>query len=241
MRVLEAVARIVQLGGAPERAARVAERRADFEAKTGAFAPEDDWFEERSRAFWCDAVTRGRFGRDVEEQLNAEERAWLGPLERAHRGLFHADGGVLIDTWSGAELVVTWVDDESRAELAAAAGQLFDARVVGSADAIPGTGSADAIPGTGSADAAHPSDRCALSLLNGAVFHPRDATPAIGPVLAAARARDLSTHEVLDALLRMERALRSLTRVKAAYAYRPDALTPRVTALPVRRVIRGPT
>jgi hypothetical protein len=232
MRVLEAVARIVQLGGVLERAAVVAARRADFEAKTGAFAPEDDWFEERSRAFWCDAVTRGRFGRDVEEELSAEERAWLGPLERAHRGLFRAEGEVLIDAWSGAELIVAGVDDESRAELAAASGQLFDARVVGPADAIPGTGPANGIPDTGP---------WSLALLPGAVFHPRDATAAIGPVLAAARAHDLLTHDVLDALLRMQRALRSLTRVKAAYAYRPEALTPRPTALAVRRVVRGPT
>src|ERR1700690_1271099 len=96
MRVLEAVARIAQLGGAPERAARVAELRARFEEKTGAFAPDDDWFEERSRAFWCDAVTRGRFGREVESELSVEERRWLGPLERAHRGLFRAAGSVLV-------------------------------------------------------------------------------------------------------------------------------------------------
>jgi hypothetical protein len=256
MGVLEAVARIVQLGGAPERAAAIAARRADFEARTGAFASEDGWFEERSRAFWCDAVTRGRFGRDVEAQLNAEERAWLGPLEHAHRGLFRAEMGVLVDVWSGAELIVRGVDDESSAELAAAAGQLFDARVVGPADAKLGTGPADAKPGTGPADAkpgtgpadaklgTGPVDASAPSglwLLPGAVFHPREATAAIAPVLEAARVRPMSTHEVLDALLRMERVLRSLTRVKAAFAYRPDALTPRVTASPVRRFARGPT
>jgi hypothetical protein len=70
------------------------------------------------------------------------------------------------------------------------------------------------------------------------VFHPRHATAAIGPVLAAARASELSTDDVLDALLRMERTLRSLSRVKAAYAYRPDALAPRTTPVPGRRTAR---
>ena len=88
MGVLEAAARIVQLGGAESHRRRAAEMRAEFVARTGAFSPEDPWFEERSRAFWCDAVTRGRFGREVEADLAEEDRAWLGPLERAHRGLF---------------------------------------------------------------------------------------------------------------------------------------------------------
>jgi hypothetical protein len=243
MRVLEAVARIVQLGGANDRAARVAEMRARFEERTGAFAPEDPWFEERSRAFWCDAVTRERFGREVEGELTGEERAWLGPLDRAHRGLFRADGDVLVDAWSGAELIVTLVDEESQAELNAAAGQLFDARVVGSTDAHRGTGSTDAHRGTGSTGAHRGtgSTDVVVVLLPGAVFHPRHATDAIAPVLAAARSRELSTDDVLDALLRMERTLRSLSRVKAAYAYRADALAQRTAAVAVRRAARAPT
>ena len=223
--MLETVLRIVQLGGAPERAAAVAEMRARFEARTGAFKPEDPWFEERSRAFWCDAVTGGRFGRAVEAELTDEERAWLGPLERAHRGLFRAaaaadgraDGEVLVDVWSGAELLVTTMDEASRAEVGAAAGQLFDARVVGR------------------------EDPWVVALLPGAVFHPRDATAAITPVLAAARAKGLPAAEVLDALLRMERTLRSLSRVKAAYAYRPEALSPHAPVVPVRRAAKAPT
>jgi hypothetical protein len=247
MRVLEAVARIVELGGASGHAARVSEMRAGFEERTGSFAPEDDWFEERSRAFWCDAVTRRKFGRDVEGDLTLDERTWLSPLERAHRGLFRAEGGVLVDVWSGAELLVTVAEEASRAELDAAAGQLFDARVVGSADANPGAGSADASPGAGSADAspgagsADANRGLVVALLPGAVFHPRDATTAIELVLGAARARDLSTDDVLDALLRMERTLRSLSRVKAAYAYRSEALAHRGTAVSVRRAARVPT
>jgi hypothetical protein len=215
--VLETVARIVHLGGASARATRVAEMRSRFEAATGAYSPEDPWFEERSRAFWCDAVTRGRFGRDVEGDLGETERAWLGPLERAHRGLFRAEGDVLVDVWSGAELMLTLVDDASRAELDAAAGQLVDARVVGADEPL------------------------VVALLPGAVFHPRDATTAIRPVLAAAHAGALATHDVLDALLRMERTLRALARVKVAYAYRPDALSRDAPTVPVRRVAKAPT
>jgi len=217
MALLETIARIVQLGGAPERAGRVAELRRAFESNTGAFVPEDPWFEERSRAFWCDAVTRSRFGREVEEALTASERSWLAPLERAHRGLFRTEGRVLIDVWSGAELLPSLVTDDSRAELDAASGQLFDARVVGA------------------------SDPTVVALLPGAIFHPRHATAAIEPVLAAARAAGMSTTETLDALLRMERTLRAFSRVKAAYAYRPDALSQAAPAGAVRTPAKSHT
>ena len=209
MGVLETAAHIVELGAGAELASRVAEMRAGFEARTGAFVPEDSWFEERSRAFWCDAVTAGRFGREVRAQLPEDEHLWLGPLEHAHRGLFRAEGALLVDEWSGAELVVTSMDEASRAELDAAAGQLFDARVVGA------------------------DEPYVIALLPGAVFHPRDATAAIAPVLTAARARSMATTDTLDALLRMGRMLRSLSRVKAAYAYRPEALSPQAPSTPV--------
>jgi hypothetical protein len=234
MGVLDAAARIVQLGGAGHDH-RAAEMRAHFEARTGTFSAEDPWFEERSRAFWCDAVTRGRFGREVEAELSVEDRDWLGPLERAHRGLFRralrgteggsraSHGEVLVDLWSGAEIMVNTFDDVSRAELDAAAEQLLDARIVG------GEG-ADAEP--------------MVALLPGAVFHPRSATAAIEEVVKAARARSMSTHDTLDALLRMQRALHALSRVKAAYAYRTEALSTQPLAaahLPVRRGSKGPT
>jgi hypothetical protein len=214
--ILETVTRIQQLGGEPVRADRVQELRARFESRTGAFVSEDPWFEERSRAFWCDTITRAGFGREVEKELSDAECAWLRPLERAHRGLFRASlvpgssfeapapKGLLVDVWSGAEFAITAMDDESAAELETGSEQLFDARIVVSADAST------------------------VALLPGAVFHPREATAHIDGVLAAARERALSTDDTLDALLRMERALRSLSRVKAVYAYRPGALSPSV-------------
>ena len=213
----ETVTRIVSLAAAPEQAARVAAMRSRFEEATGAFSPDDAWFEERSRAFWCDAVTRARFGREVEASLTTAERQWLGPLERAHRGLFRAEGRLLRDVWGGAELELGAIDDSSRAELDASAGQLVDGRVVGAF-----------------------SPRV-VAFLPGAVFHPREASTAIESVLGAARATDLSTDDALDALLRMERTLRSLARVKAAYAYRAEALARGAPVVPVRRSVKGPT
>ena len=196
--------------------------RAAFEARTGAFSPEDAWFEERSRAFWLDAVTRGSFGRAVEGDLTDAEARWLGPLGRAHRGLFRMarapEGLRVVDVWSGAEYRLTEVDEPSRDELEASAGQLFDGRVVGGESAT-------------------------IALLPGAIFHPRHASEAIDAVLSAAREQDLATHDLLDALLRMERTLRALSRVKAAYAYRPAALSPKAPAVPtpVRSPAKEPT
>ena len=218
--MLETVARIVELAGAPRHAATVTGLRTAFEARTGAFIPEDPWFEERIRAFWCDCVTTGRLGRRLETELDDPARTWLAPLERAHRGLFRVADDVLHDAWSGAELEVGIVEDASRAELDASAGQVFDARVLALDEPFT------------------------VALLPGAVFHPRDATPCIDPVLAAARARGMSATDTLDALLRMQRALRSLSRVKVAYAYRVEALSPQAPMLPhpaVRRSVRQPT
>ncbi|HEX4446565.1 MAG TPA: hypothetical protein VH044_07515, partial [Polyangiaceae bacterium] len=80
-----------------------------------------------------------------------------------------------------------------------------------------------------------------VALLPGAIFHPPHATEAIAGVLEAARARGLATHETLDALLRMERSLRALSRVKTAYAYRAGALAahPAAPARSVRWADKG--
>jgi hypothetical protein len=180
---------------------RVADMKRAFEEKTGAFGPEDAWFEARSRALWDDALVRQGFAREVAGDLPAEARGWLDAIARSHRGLFRASEAegvrVLRDVLSGAEFVVHAVDDGSREALEAANGY-FDARVACAANVV--------------------------AMLPGAVYHPEDATPAIDTVIEAARARGVGHEDVLDALLRMERKLRSLSRVKAAYAYRADGL-----------------
>jgi hypothetical protein len=178
-----------------------------FEERTGAFGPDDAWFESRSRAFWDDAMTRQRAASRVLGTLDVEERRWADALLGAHRGLFvsHDDSPdghgdiVFSDVLSGAELVVHEIDDASRDALASTAG-LFDGTV---------------------AAVAHP---IRLALLPGAIFHPEAAEQAIGVVVKAARARGLANDALLDALLRMEVSLRVLSRVKPSYAYRVEAL-----------------
>lgn len=215
---LDVYERAVALGGTPAHAARVAEMRRVFEVRTGAFGHQDPFFEARSRAFWDDAVTRQEFAREVSRELGADADPVIDAFARAHRGIFrvgserereresdereaHAAGAhfILRDAWSGAELVVDAADDGSREALHAAAG-LFDARIVATAEPL------------------------AVTILPGAIFHPEDASESIEAVLQAARKRELTTGDVLDALLRMERSFRSLSRVKAGYAYRPDGL-----------------
>jgi hypothetical protein len=192
-------------------AAKLAALRAAFETRTGAFTPDDAWFEARSRAFWDDAITRGSFGREVEATLEAPAREWIPRLERAHRGLFVVDGRlqsarILRDLWSGASFRVDDVDAGSSDALAVASAP-FDARLVGSlAEGVLHVG-----------------------MLPGAVFHSEEAIEPIAKVLEAARARGLETDDALDALLRMERSLRALTRMKAAYAYRPEGLATKST------------
>jgi hypothetical protein len=211
--VFEAYDAVLALGAHPRHADRVAELRARFEARTGAFRPEDAWFEARSRAFWDDAVTSGGFTRAVEAELDAEARRWVRRFGRAHRGLFAARGVkttgavVLKDMWSGARFEVQGFDRATRDALAAAAAP-FDGRLVG-----------------GDAPAR-------VALLPGAVFHPADAAAPIGPVLDEARTRGLGTQDALDALLRMERGLRASARVKAAHAYRATNLIPAAPRLP---------
>ena len=197
---------IVAKAGDARHADRVVEMRRVFEARTGAFGPDDPWFEARSRAFWDDALTRQQFAREVEVDVPEAARPWIAAFARAHRGLFRAterDGRwLLVDTWSAAELLVDTVDEATRAELHAA-DSLFDGRVVAIASPF------------------------AVALLPGALFHPSEATAAIEAVVEAAKSARFSVDDACDALLRMERSFRALSRVKAAYAYRAEALRPK--------------
>jgi hypothetical protein len=205
MGFLEAFDAILEVAGRPAHAARVADMRRTYERRAGAFGPEDAWFEPRSRAFWDDALTTQAFAREVLGELPEHTRGWARCLHHAHRGLFFAElvsgQRVLRDVWGGGAFLVDELDDASRDALDAPSGP-FDARLV----ALPS-------PVT-------------VSLLPGAVFHREDALEPLMAVLAAARARALSTGDALDALLRMELSLRVMSRVKPAYAYRPEGLSP---------------
>jgi len=183
--------------------------RERFMKRTGAFGPEDAWFESRSRAFWDDALTTQGFARLAGPHAGAEVAAVVTRFERAHRGVFLVEdvderGARLVDLWSGAELIVRHLDEAQAVTLEHAEGPM-DARVV----AGPAETSAD-VP--------------SLYVLPGALHHGSDALEPLVKVIAAARERDMETGDVLDALLRMELVFRSSSRVKAAFAYRVESL-----------------
>lgn len=189
--------------------------RERFEKRTGAFGPEDAWFEPRSRAFWDDALTTQGFARLAAPHAGGGVAGVVARFERAHRGVFLVEdvddrGARLVDLWSGAELMVRHLDEAQAVTLEHAEGPM-DARVV----AGPRS--------EGAAEGEVPS----LYVLPGALHHGSDALEPLVKVIAAARERDMATGDVLDALLRMELVFRSSSRVKAAFAYRVESL-PRV-------------
>jgi len=183
--------------------------RERFMKRTGAFGPEDAWFESRSRAFWDDALTTQGFARLAAPHAGEEVAGVVSRFERAHRGVFLVEdvddrGARLVDLWSGAELIVRHLDEAQAVTLEHAEGPM-DARVV----AGPANAS-DEVP--------------SLYVLPGALHHGPDALEPLVKVIAAARERDLETGDLLDALLRMELVFRSSSRVKAAFAYRVESL-----------------
>jgi len=178
--------------------------REAFEKRTGAFGPEDPWFEARSRAFWDDALTTQGFATLAAPHVGEELAAIADRFKRAHRGVFvvaevDGRGAHLVDLWSGAELLVRHLDEAQAVTFQHAEGPM-DARVV-----------------------ADPNG--ALFVLPGALHHGPDALVPLRAVLAAAQERDMGTDAVLDALLRMELVFRSSSRVKARFAYRVESLS----------------
>lgn len=183
--------------------------REAFEKRTGAFGPEDPWFEARSRAFWDDALTAQGFATLATPHASGDVAEVGARFGRAHRGVFVVEevddrGAHLVDLWSGAELLVSHLDEAQAVTLQHAEGPM-DARVV--------AGPAEA----GAAGA--------LFVLPGAIHHGPDAMEQLVRVLAAARERDMKSEDVLDALLRMELVFQSSSRVKAGFAYRVESLS----------------
>jgi hypothetical protein len=200
---------LLVLGARPSCADIVAEMRKAFEDRTGAFGPEDAWFEARGQAFWDDALTTQKFGSRA-DGVSEDAKQWSQRFERAHRGLFRGfregQSFMLEDLWGNAAFVIDPPSEALASALHAACEengeeQLFDGRIVGSADPF------------------------SVTLLSGAVFHRAEASAAVASVLEAAKARGLSRDDALDALLRMDRKLQSHARVKATYAYRAELLT----------------
>lgn len=185
--------------------ARVRELKAAYERRTGAFTPEDSWFDARSAAFWDDAIAGG-FAGAVQDETPEQARAYTRALERAHRGLYRVQNThgrfVLVCAISLVELEIDPPSAGLADALARAAGYV-DGRVAGAM-----------------LDGARE-----IVLLPGAVFHPAFATAAIDALLPIAAKKQLSRAATLDALLRMDRALQAMSRGKPALAYRPEALT----------------
>lgn len=215
MSALAAYEELLGLGSKPAVAEVVAEMRGAFEQRTGAFGPDDAWFDARGQAFWDDALTTQKFGQRVADSLSEGARAWSARFERAHRGLFraHHEAGAIVlgDVWSGAAFVIDAPSDALASALEAASvdtageDQLFDGRVAGRANPF------------------------SVVLLPGAVFHRAEASAAIEAVVMEAKKKDLRKDDALDALLRMDRKLQSHARVKPTYAYRVDLLASRAT------------
>lgn len=190
------------LGGDGELGAAARQMRAEFQRRTGTFGPEDAWFENRTRAFWDDALATQGYG--ARAAASETEASIAAAFARAHRGFFLVEEvgdrqAHLSDIWSGAELLVRVIDETQALTLEHAEGPM-DARV----SAMPGTEE--------------------LVVLPGAYHHPADALEPAIDILRVARERGMGTQAALDALMRMELVLRSSSRVKAPFAYRIENL-----------------
>jgi hypothetical protein len=181
-----------------------AELRVRFGQRCGWYAPEHPGTEAREAAAWEDALVRGALAVQITAH-HGEFAPVARVISRAQRGLFVLDqlaGSVVaLDLWSRAAFVLHDTDTLVRGFLdsgSAADAPLFHARVA------PLNGACVVLPGV--------------------LFHPPDARAAVEAVLVAARERELATDDALDAVLKMEHTFRTLSRIKLAYAYRPEML-----------------
>ena len=184
--------------------ARVLVRR--FLERTGTLPPDHPQAQFRHAAAWEDALCRGGLAAQLMGELDDEaERNLALLLTRSHRGIFRFDTlatrHVVHDLWSGAWFILVARDDIGREVSGDNLGSLCQGRVVGAADG------------------------CAF--LPGAIFHEAGATGCIEAVLKTAAERNIETDLLFDTLLRMDHTLRTMSRVRAAYAYRLEALEPK--------------
>lgn len=192
-----------------------------FLERTGSFPPDHPDSPRRLDAAREDALCRGGWAAQLAAELSdPAEQAMAALLPRAHRGafLFEPVGPhhVVRDIISGAAFALVPRDSVGREILNDNEGAVCVARLVGGADG------------------------CAV--LPGVVFHRADATPHIREVTEQALARGMAGDDICDALLRMDHAMQTLSRVRPGFAYRADALVwrdPTQTPLWKRREPRG--
>jgi hypothetical protein len=179
--------------------------RTEFSRRTGEFPAEHPGRQARDAASWEGVLFAAGLGRRVAATLEDPSEQALGLLLcRAQRGLFEplvrGKFRSVRDLLGGGEFLLLERDEVSRS-IGEVEHNLFVGRIVAGADG------------------------CAV--LPGRVWLPEEATPLLPPLLAAARERNLGSEVFLDALLRMDHALATMSRVKPQYAFRSEALDER--------------
>lgn len=175
----------------------------DFLGRTGILPADHPQSPFRLAAAWEDALCRGGLAASLATELeDPAERNLALLLTRNQRGVFRFEtlGGrhFVHDLWSGSSFILLARDDIGRAIPDDNLGSLCIGRVVGA------------------------SDGCAF--LPGAVFQDPQASGAIESLIQAAAERDMDGDDLFDRLLRMDYTLRTMSRPRAAYAYRVEGL-----------------
>jgi hypothetical protein len=197
---------LLERASEPPHAAHAGGLRAAFAQRCGETPGDDPRAEARQGAGWEDALIEGGLAKKLAAGLTDPAECEVARLiAGAQRGVyvFEADRRSLraVDLWSRAVFVMAERDHVCRE---------LDRRAL-----------------------SHDSPICqghilasneGCLLLPGTIFHPIDARAPIVGTLERARERRLPRRAVLDALLSMEHAFRTLSRVKVAFAYRPEAL-----------------
>lgn len=189
---------LVARAAAPPLVTETEPLRAAFERRTGLFPADHPRRAARDGAAWEDVLVAGGFAHRIGDAMDDPgERAMADVLGRGQRGVFRiaAEGAhrFVIDLFGGGAFALLARDEIARAD-GSADDSLFVGRIVAG------------------------TDGCAV--LPGIVWLPGEATELVPPVVDAARVRGFSIDETVEALLRMDCAYATLSRVKAAYAFR---------------------
>ena len=193
---------LLERASRPPLGERAARHRRAFEQRTGLFAQDHPRRASRDAAGWEDALVAGGLAELIGRGLDdPAEQALCRVIGRAQPGVFQlrASGKhpLLRDHWGGGEFLVL-----ARDEVGRSAGDADETVLLGRI--VAGL------------------DGCAV--LPGLVWLPAEAAPLLPGLLAEARERGMTAALFIEALLRMDHALSTLSRVKARYAFRVEAL-----------------
>lgn len=193
---------LVARAAAPPLARETEPLRDAFERRTGLFPADHPRRAARDAAAWEDVLVAGGFAHRIGDALeDPGERAMADVLGRGQRGIFRiaAEGAhrFVVDLFGGGAFALLARDEIARAD-GSADDSLFVGRVVAG------------------------TDGCAV--LPGIVWLPGEATELVAPIVAAAHERGMTVESTAETLLRMDCAYATLSRVKAAYAFRLAAM-----------------